>query len=589
MSIDMNSNKYNIWAYKKLGQHHKDRLVHYIKAIIGLVSFLVSLYILKHDIEIVFNDYTVNTISLRGIIVHLQIIISVFLVVETVNWGYIISGLLNIFAIIFALMGLFQQGEISNFVGITSYILSLILIIILQRYRKRLYNQFELFLEQKRELEHMVFYDCLTDIPNRKKVIDLLNSLISRSSSVKNKFTLVFIDIDNFKKINDFLGYYVGDCVLQMIVNRINSLIHEDDILGRMGGDEFALIIPRDLCKEKINEYLEELKNIFSEGFTYENKDIYLKASFGVTIYPRDGNSSEELLKSADIAMYNAKSNSNRSIEFFSRSLKEGFIHNIKLEDGLKSAIKKEELYLVYQPQFSSGDKLLRGFEVLLRWDSLELGAISPAQFIPVAEKTGMITEIGEWVLRNSIIEFKKNCPEYYDINLMLSINISVAQLLDSNFIIMVKKVLEETGFNSNYLEFEMTESIFISYPEYVMMILTQLKNMGISLALDDFGTGYASLSFLQNIAIDVLKVDKIFINTINKYNKKKDNIVGPIIKLAHQLEIMVVAEGVENTNQLSFLQDHSCDYIQGYLLGKPVQGTYLNRVINKSYNESPA
>ncbi|MFW6029626.1 MAG: putative bifunctional diguanylate cyclase/phosphodiesterase [Halanaerobiales bacterium] len=586
----MDLNKRNPWdnfGLYKFEYFAKDNLFHYVKAVIAVLLYLALLYPIRSNIEIVFNNSVIDSESLKGVIVHIQVIISVFIVVETINKGFLIAYGLNLFALLTAVIELYQSENIYVLSGITSYAVTLIIILILQLYRKRLCSQFDMLLEQGEKLKYMVYYDTLTAIPNRKKIIELLNSLINQREDNSKNFALVIIALDNFKKINDSLGHYKGDMVLQMFVERINLYIDQDDIFGRLEGTEFALIIPRNLNNQEILEYLAELKNIFLEGFTFEKKDIYFNVSFGVSLYPQDGKSSEELLKCADLAMYNTRNNSNNSIGFFSKSLEEGFINTIKLEDGLKNAIKKDELYLVFQPQYNSHNKTLRGFEALLRWESPELGFVSPAQFIPVAEKIGLINEIGEWVLRNALNQFKEYCIAF-QISPILSINISVAQLLDSNFANMVKDILEETEFNSNFLEFEVTESIFISYPEYVMMVLTELRNMGISIALDDFGTGYASLSFLQNIAIDILKIDKIFVDNIKKYNKKK-NIIGPIIELAHQLEIKVVAEGVENNKQLTFLQEQKCDFIQGYLLGKPVKGIALENIINKAYKESLA
>ncbi len=464
--------------------------------------------------------------------------------------------------------------NISALPGITNYIVSLILISILFLYKKRIYGQFKLLLEQREKLEHMAYHDSLTEIPNRKKVIDHLDYLMSKSSEKYNKFILVFIDLDNFKKVNDYLGHYVGDYVLQMVVERISSYIHKDDILGRLGGDEFALIIERNLQKEEVLLYIEGIKDTFVEEFYYENKDIHLNASFGISVYPYDGSDSGELLKSADIAMYRAKNESSKSIEFFSKDMQEGFVENIQIENALQSSIMNNELYLAFQPQYSAHEEKLRGYEVLLRWNSPQLGFVSPAQFIPIAEKIGLINKIGEWVLRSSLQKFKE-IYESYHMNSVLSINISVTQLLETDFVGTVKRIIEETGFDSRYLEFEVTESIFISYPNYVKGVLSQLKQMGISIALDDFGTGYASLSYLLNIPIDTLKIDKVFIDSINKYSNKK-NIIGPIIEMAHQLDIMVIAEGVETKSQMNYLKNKDCDFIQGYLLSKPISEEQL-------------
>ncbi|MFW6287555.1 MAG: putative bifunctional diguanylate cyclase/phosphodiesterase [bacterium] len=584
MGLNIGVKKKNNDLYK-IKVFAKDNYYQYIKASISALLFLVLCYPIRHGMEMAVNGFVIEAVIIRALMAHTQLIISVFLVVETVKNGYLIAYTLNIFAILLVLIDIFAKNDLKVLPGVTSYTVALILIIILNHYRKGLYHQFEMLIEQRSELKYMAYYDSLTDIPNRKKIIEQLNVLIERSLKKQSSFSIVFIDLDNFKRVNDSIGHYAGDFVLQKIVERINSYIHQDDILGRLGSDEFALIIQRDLKKTEIYTYIKGLQDLFLESYNVKNKEVYINASFGVSIYPYAGNNSSDLLKSADIAMYKAKEDPNKSIRFFSRTLEEGFLYNLKIEEGLYTAIEKEEFYLMFQPQYRSQDKSLRGFEALLRWESIELGNISPAHFIPTAEKTGFISEIGEWVLRNSLMTFNNLCREY-DNKPILSINISVAQLLESNFTDMVWSILEQTGFDSKYLEFEITESMFISYPEYVMKILTQLKQMGISIALDDFGTGYASLGFLQNIAIDILKIDKIFIDNINKYNKNRI-IIGPIIDLAHKLDFEVVAEGVESEEQLKFLQNMNCDYIQGYLLGKPVNGTALTNILK--YNKSLA
>ena len=556
----------------------------YIKTIITVLLFIATLYIIRLDLEIVFNHFTIDNSSIRGILVNFQLLLSIILVLVTINKGYIIAYILNIYSITMVLINIFIMNNYWALPGFTSYIIALIIITILYFYRSRLLSQLETLLEQRKKLKHLVYHDNLTNIANRKKIIEQLNELIMKSKENDSNFSLVFIDLNDFKNINDSLGHYVGDYILKKLVNRITSNMHQDDILGRFGGDEFALIIRRDLNKDEIIEYINRLKSLLLNDFTFKNRSIKLSASFGIAIYPSDGQTTNELFKSADIAMYKAKNNSTKSIAFNSRSLEKGFIHNIKIENGLQNAITNDELYLVFQAQYTAEEQSLRGFEALLRWDSSELGNVSPAQFIPIAEDIGLINEIGDWVLINAITTFKK-ISESCDIKAILSINISVAQLIRNDFVQIVSDILEETNFDSKYLEFEITESIFISYPEDVKKVICQLKQRGISIAFDDFGTGYSSLSILQELSMDVLKIDKIFIDRINTSENKK-NIIGPIIKMAHQLELEVIAEGVETQDELDYLKEKNCDFIQGYLLAKPVDKTQLEDIMQKSKNK---
>ncbi|MFW6022117.1 MAG: putative bifunctional diguanylate cyclase/phosphodiesterase [Halanaerobiaceae bacterium] len=556
---------------------NENGLPQYIKSVIAIIFFFLISYILRQEIELSIFGYVISGGALKGVISHLQVLISVYLVISDIKKGHLIAITLNVIGISRVFMIVFIENQISALPGITNNMVSLIFIAIIYRYKKHIIHQFQLLLKQQGRLKNLAFYDSLTGIPNRKNIIDKLDKLMSDSTEEK-QFYLVFIDLDNFKKINDTLGHYVGDLVLQMVVKRFKTYIDKNDILGRLGGDEFALIIKRNLDKEEVISYIEGLRHLFIKGFIFNNKDFYLNASFGISKYPFDGTSSGDLLKSADLAMYKAK-NSNKYYEFFSRDMQEGFVESFILENGLQTAIEKNELHLVFQPQYNSLEKKLRGFEALLRWDSSELGVVSPVNFIPIAEESGLISEIGEWVLRNAMKKFE-DISQQFNIDLTLSINISVVQLLEENFTEMVKNVLKDTGFDSNRLIFEVTETIFISFPDYVKNVLTTLKKMGISIALDDFGTGYASLSYLQNIPIDTLKIDKIFVDHINQYDKKK-NIIAPIIQMAHQMGISVIAEGVEDIKQLNYLQQHNCDYIQGFLLGKPMKLNHINEKIS--------
>jgi len=284
------------------------------------------------------------------------------------------------------------------------------------------------------------------------------------------------------------------------------------------------------------------------------------------------------MIRSADIAIYKAKQSFNKEIEFFAKNMEKDVIAGVQMEDSLKRAVKNQEFHLVFQPQYKIDGEKLRGFETLIRWHSPEQGTISPARFIPAAEKTGLIKEIGEWVIRTSIRKFKLLEEKFKEIP-VLSINISVVQLTDPGFVAAVKKIIDEEKIKGFKLEFEITESLFISDQEYVIDVLYKLKELGISIAMDDFGTGYASLSYLQHIPLDVIKIDKAFIDLISQNPASEKMMVPPIIEMAQQWGIKVVAEGVETVEQLHYLEDHNCDYLQGFLLNKPLSEYQISKV----------
>lgn len=557
----------------------------------------------KEFTTLTLNNISISRSSIVGIIAQLFNIVSIKLVLDFMKKGYITALILNVIASFMATRGFLIAGNIDSAPGIIMPLIGCFIIsIIYHYYRKaytkykeearqnqeltRLYNDVELakeelsrknktlveynnlMMENEKKLNHLAFYDVLTNLPNRKMVISRLNYLIDRAKEKPTDLSVVFIDLDNFKMVNDTMGHHAGDLLLQSATSRMKTLINSNDMLGRLGGDEFALIIQQPLSEDEIFVYLESLKDVIEQPFTIEKNKFTITASFGFAVFPEDGNNSIDLLKCADTAMYKAKERGKNSIVRFSKEMNEEITKRMEFENKMMSAIQKDEMFLVFQPQYNS-DKSLRGFETLVRWDSPELGVVNPLEFIPIAEETKFIIPLGEWILKTACNHFmelksKREC------NIILSINISSVQIMQPSFLDMVKSILNQTKFPPNLLEFEITESVFISSMDYVIDILNKLKEMGIMIALDDFGTGYSSLSYLQMLPIDTLKIDKSFIDYINSGNERK-LIVGPIISLVHQMNIAVVAEGVENREQLEYLKLHNCDYIQGYIFGKPV------------------
>jgi len=424
----------------------------------------------------------------------------------------------------------------------------------------------------------MAYYDNLTAVANREMLIKRLDYLSSMEAAESINYKLIFVDFKNFKRINDSWGYEIGDFILQEIAARLQKVVNENDLTGRLGGDEFAVIVQREMTDKNLRRYIRKIKREVEKPYRFENREISLDTNFGVSTFPDDGTNSKEIIRSADIAMYKAKNSNDKEIEFFAKNMEKDVILDVQMEESLKKAIRNQEFHLLFQPQYSTDPKKVRGFEALIRWHSPEVGTISPAHFIPVAEQTGLIKEIGAWVLETAINKFK-NLKHQFEDKPILSINISVVQLTEPGFVEEVKEIIEEIGIDEIKLEFEITESLFISDQEYVIDVLYKLKELGISIAMDDFGTGYASLSYLQHIPLDVLKIDKTFIDLISQNPVSEKMMVPPIIEMAHQWGIEVIAEGVETIEQLHYLEDHHCDYLQGYLLNKPLSEYQITRV----------
>ncbi|MFW5995985.1 MAG: putative bifunctional diguanylate cyclase/phosphodiesterase [Halanaerobiaceae bacterium] len=556
--------------------------IQWIKIAICVIIYFFTSYILAGGAMryggIVFGNISFQPEVFLGVVSQIRVLVSVYLVVSVGNKGYLVAMILNIYGTVSASASVLA-GSMSAANGIVAGLGTLVILTIIFRYKRKLKGQIQVVTDQKEQLKHMAYYDSLTEIPNRKLVIERLKELIPFADKQRTKFAFVFIDLDDFKKINDTLGHQAGDKVLQMVVEKWKPYIHSQDLFGRLGGDEFALIIPRNLAREEILQYLLQLsEELAGEPFECSGRNFYLTGSFGVAIYPEDGENAATLMKSADIAMYSAKDQENDVIKFFTREMEEKLLYKIKLENGLQMAVWDKELFMVYQPQYFCQPQNIRGFEALVRWESPEMGHIKPSEFIPVAEESGVINELGEWILKNVLIQFQI-IMEKYNIEPVLSVNVSVEQLTATSFIPMIERVLRETGFDPKKLEFEVTESVLITYPEYVVEVLRYISDLGISIALDDFGTGYASMSYLQNIPLDTLKIDRVFIKNIGTDASKKD-VISPMIAIAHQLDILVIAEGVETEKQLKFLKKEGCDCVQGFYLSYPLTGTQIKKVM---------
>jgi diguanylate cyclase (GGDEF)-like protein len=442
------------------------------------------------------------------------------------------------------------------------------------RYNELNNKNIELELNEEK-LYHMAHFDMVTELQNRKTIMDKMHELIALSKQEPVTFYTVFIDIDSFKKINDTMGHHIGDLFIKNAAQRLRENVNQEDKIGRIGGDEFALIIQKNINRDEAYSYIERIRQEFLKPFMIENNEIKTSASFGVAAFPDDGVEQVELMSNADTAMYKAKELGKNNIQFFESSMKNELLDKIYFETELKSALPNEEIFLVFQPIYNLKENHIRGFETLIRWNSSKLGMVTPDQFIPVAEELGMIVPLGEWIIKTACKTFK-NIQSQYNIEAVLSVNLSVQQLEASNIMDVIDEALKEADLDPKYLEIEVTESILISSIEKIIVTLEKLRKRNISVSLDDFGTGYSSLSYLRKLPIDILKIDKSFIDDLLKEDKNMQ-VIGAIITLAHNLGISVVAEGIEEAIQVTHLRKLQCDYIQGFFIGKPMTEEELN------------
>lgn len=420
---------------------------------------------------------------------------------------------------------------------------------------------------QEEKIYHLAYFDALTGLPNRRRLEMLLaeKSILDLASGA-----LLFIDLDNFKLINDSSGHACGDALIADVAKQLVTAVGSSHLLARVGGDEFIVVLTNSNRKAFIQAYAQRLINLFNVPFTCQGHPYYLSASIGIAFFPEDGATLDDLLRKADTALHIAKETGRSAYRFFEQSMQDSILEKIALENRLRTAIiTKEQFHMHYQPQVDIKTGKIIGMEALMRWFCPEQGFISPLRFIPVAEETGLINELGDWGLRTAC----RFCRELHDLGhktLSVSVNLSVKQLALDNFVESVAAVLVETGLPPSALELEITESVLIQAFETNVDKLEALRAMGIRTALDDFGTGYSSLTYLQQLPIHTLKIDQSFINRI-QHEQSTRTITATIILLAQQLGMSVVAEGIETQAQRDLLASFDCNSIQGYLISKPL------------------
>lgn len=429
--------------------------------------------------------------------------------------------------------------------------------------------------QQYEQIHKLAYNDSLTGLPNRLNFKEMFTNIIMNSSS---KVALLFIDLDNFKNINDSFGHSFGDVVLVEMSRRLKLADDKNVFVARLGGDEFAIVMNELDEFEQVNEFARKLLLNMVTSFTEKDIHIHMTASIGIAVYPEHADNFEELMKSADTAMYEAKKHGKNQYVFFNQLMKHELYTKVAMESHLRSAVDKNELVLHYQPVFCLKTHKIHGFEALVRWNSSIYGMVSPAAFIPLAEETGLISQIGKWVLRTAC-SFISRLNDSRQEKLTISVNMSVNQLAEDSLVEGVLNILKEYELEPALLTLEITESILMEDVETNLMKLDSLKKHGVKVALDDFGTGYSSLTYLKKLPISILKLDKAFIDDITN-DKIDTDIVRSIINMANTLNLNVTAEGVEKEEQLECLAGFGCDMIQGYYISRPLPEESIEKVL---------
>ncbi len=446
--------------------------------------------------------------------------------------------------------------------------------------------------QAEEQIAYLAYHDSLTGLPNNRLFKDRLNQGIAHAKRNNTQLAVLFLDLDRFKLINDTMGHGVGDQLLQATADRLIEGIRKTDSIGfsasalgssvaRLGGDEFTILLEDIEDSKTVTRVAERLIQIVARSVQLGDQEVYTSTSIGISIYPNDGTNAEMLLKNADAAMYHAKAQGRNTFQYYTAAMNEASVQQLILENNLRKALENHELCLHYQPQVSVTTGQLMGMEALIRWKHPEKGFISPSVFIPVAEETGLIMEIGEWVLKQACQQGASWAQLGYK-QVPISVNLSAKQLREEKLTEMIAQVLVDTGMEAKYLGIELTESAIIVEPDMALSRLQSIKSLGIKLSLDDFGTGYSSLSYLKRFPIDTLKIDQAFIRDI-KIDQEDAALVKAIIAMAHGLGMQVVAEGVEHQEQLEFLGANACDFIQGYLFSRPLPAEDIEQYLKKT------
>lgn len=431
--------------------------------------------------------------------------------------------------------------------------------------------------EARRHIEHLAHHDPLTDTPNRTLLRYRLSDALVHACRDQRNVALLFLDVDRFKSINDSLGHHVGDEVIKIVSQRLKTSVRQADTVGRQGGDEFVLVLAELNSREVVNRIADKIMRAIVQPCLIDGREVHVTCSIGIAVYPQDGEDETALIKNADAALYKAKAEGRNNYQFYSADLNRASEQRLELETALRHAVERDQLRLVYQPQYRLADGRLVGCEVLARWRHPELGEVPPGEFIPLAEETGQINAIGEWILRRACEQAgawrQAGLPE-----LTFAVNLSAIQFRRPTLTSEVGEILDQTGLPASQLELELTEGILMREAHNTLETLRLFKGMGIELSIDDFGTGYSNLAYLNRFSVDKLKIDQSFVRGLPN-NPNDLAIVQAIIQMAHSLGLTVIAEGVETADQRDVLIENGCDQAQGYWFAKPLEVDEFERL----------
>ncbi|WNS73981.1 EAL domain-containing protein [Bacillus sp. DTU_2020_1000418_1_SI_GHA_SEK_038] len=442
-----------------------------------------------------------------------------------------------------------ENGYITNFVAVFSDITD----------RKHAEDQ----------LRYLAHNDSLTGVANRYSLNKRLEGLIHTAKKYNQQLAVLFLDLDRFKQINDTLGHNYGDMLLKKVSERLKGLLKNKDMIARLGGDEFVIVLPNLKHPKEAVHIAQMIIESFTKSFHLNTQEVYVSTSIGISLYPFDGTDIEKLLRTADKAMYEAKNGGRNQFELYHKKMHQNEPRQMKMENDLRKAIERNELFLVYHPIIDVKTNKVVSLEALVRWKQEQLGLVPPSEFIPLAEESGLIIPISEWIIQKACEDLKA-IHLHGNTKLRMSVNISAIHFNQENFVKSISEIFQRTNVNPNFIDFELTESMIMPKASETVNKLVKIKQLGVKLSIDDFGTGYSSLSYLNRFPLDTLKIDQSFISRLTLY-EEDSSIVEAIITMAHRLHLKVVAEGVENKKQYEFLKKEQCDLIQGFYISEPI------------------
>ncbi|MBL6998960.1 MAG: bifunctional diguanylate cyclase/phosphodiesterase, partial [Gammaproteobacteria bacterium] len=431
--------------------------------------------------------------------------------------------------------------------------------------------------KQEEKILHQANYDSLTNLPNRFLTLDRLSRLIKESQRSKQQAAVLFLDLDDFKKINDSMSHEIGDQLLVQAARRLRDSVRDGDTVSRLGGDEFIVLMGNLKSADDAYPVAEKLLHCFRNTFQLDGRELSVTVSIGIAIYPEDGSNPAELLRNADAAMYHSKEQGRNAYHYFTSAMNQGVSRRLQLEEQLHGALERQEFHLCYQPMIDIKSNTIVAAEALLRWNNDALGFISPDEFIPITEKTGQIVSIGQFVLKQALA-MAARCQQLQS-KFKIAINFSPLQFRDPDLLQQIQDALKQAGVSNDSLELEITEGVLMSGYSYIDETLKSLSKSGVDISMDDFGTGFSSLSYLRSYPFSILKIDRSFINDIT-IDPADRELVNAAIAMAHSLGIKVVAEGVETLEQLNHLKGQGCEIAQGYYFSKPLPDDEFIRLL---------